>query len=37
MDAVLPFIVGATPLKAAVEPDAAPIIIDAEVVDEDTV
>ena len=37
MDAVLPFIVGATRIETAVEPDAEPIIIDAEVVDEDTV
>ena len=41
MDAVLPFIVGAASIESTVEPDdtpdAAPIIIDGEVVDEDTV
>ncbi len=41
MDAGLSLIVGATPIAAAAEPaevqDTAPIIIDAEIVDEDTV
>lgn len=37
MDAVLPFIVGAIPIETAPEPDAEPIIIDAEVVDDNTV
>lgn len=37
MDAVLPFIVGATPIATKIEPDSELVIIDAEVVDEDTV
>lgn len=37
MDAVLPFIVGATPVESSAEVDAEPVIIDAEVIDENNV
>ena len=37
MDSVLPFIIGAAPNEPASDPVQAPVIIDAEVVDEDSV